>query len=273
MAVRIKFWLVGNAFTLSMIVSPLFIDVGSVTATPVKKATQPNLIEQLIFHFTGRQKPNRPRVLTRGDRRTGLAGGRGSESTNCEADIVALIPKYNLGVTMTDTPTFWFYIPPSTLAVESLKFSLLDSISQDQKEIWTKQLLSESKQLKSGLFKVKYQGQPLKDSSYQWEFSYRQAGCPNTQTLSGAVRKEIFPNLVLAKNPRERFRSYAQNGIWHELLTELITIKQQQPKNPQLVADFRSLFFDSEDIKYLSSDLQQPDRDLMEEIINAQVIN
>jgi hypothetical protein len=273
MPARIKFWLFGTAFTLSTIVSPLLVNTGGVTAAPAKETKQtkqtkqPNLIDRLIFRFKSGEKPDRPRASASGDRRTRLAGGKNS-STNCEADIVALMPKYNLGVTMTDTPTFWFYIPPSSVAVESLKFSLVDDTNP-----WETQLITESKQLKSGLFKVQYQGKPLIESSYQWKFSYKQVGCRDTQTLSGEVRKEVYPNLVRSKNPREQLRIYAQNGIWHELLTELITLRQQQPKNLQLAADFRSLFFDSEDLRYLSSDSIEPDLALMGKIVDAQVIN
>ncbi len=264
MTKRTKSWLISAAFTLSTIVALGLIDIPGVAAAPTKEEKPSSLIDKLIFFFKGGQKKDLPRVSATG-RRTKIAGSRDI----CKVNIVALIPDSNLGVTTSSNPIFWFYISHDSVNVESLRFSLLN---REQKEIWATDLSVTSKKIKSGLLKVPYQGQPLMDGAYQWQFSYKETRC-DPILLSGKVQKESHPHLGLGNNARERLRIYAQNGIWYELLTELITLRQEQPQDTQLAADFRSLIFESEHIKYFqSTDPSKEDRDLMEKIVKAKVI-
>jgi Domain of Unknown Function (DUF928) len=268
MTTKIESWLLSTAFILSTFTLVSSIELSIAIAVPTKQEPKPTgLIDRLklIFSFHDGANKDRPRVSAAG-RRTRVAGSRDI----CKADIVALIPSYNLGVTASRNPTFWFYLPPSAIDAESLEFSVFD---REQKEIWSQQLSSTSKQFRSGLLKIPYQGRPLADGDYQWAFSYREPGCDRT-LLTGKVQKESHPNLVVGKTPRERLYTYARNGIWYELLTELIMLRQQQPQDLQLAADFRSLIFESETIKYyrlksLPTDPTTEDRDLMEKIVSA----
>ena len=269
MTKKLKFWLFSAAFTFSTLISPGVIDIHSAAAAPNKESKPTSLMDKLIFFFRGGANKNQPRVSAAG-RRTRVAGSR----DGCKTDVAALIPNYNLGVTMSTNPNFWFYIPTSSSNAEYLKFTVLN---REQKEVWQTELPVTSKKLKSGLLKLPYQGQPLTDGAYQWEFSYKETGC-DLVLLSGKVQKESHPNLIVGKTPQKRLRIYAQNGIWYELLTELITLRQQQPKDSRLAADFRSLIFESETIKYYLpksslTDSNIEDRDLMEKILKSQVID
>jgi hypothetical protein len=272
MTTKIESWLSSATFIFSTFTLISSIDLSMAIAVPTKQEPKPTGLTdrlKLVFSFHSGANKDRPRVSAVG-RRTRVAGSRDS----CKADIVALIPSYNLGVTASSNPTFWFYLAPNAIDAESLKFSVFD---REQKEIWTQQLPSTSKKFRAGLFKIPYQGQPLTDGAYQWEFSYREPGC-DPILLTGKIQKESHLNLVIGKTPRERLYTYARNGIWYELLTEIIILRQQHPKDLQLAADFRSLFFESETIKYylpksVATELNIEDRDLMEKIVNAQPIN
>jgi hypothetical protein len=296
MTKKIKLWLVTAIFTVGAISTSGLINPCITVAAPTKELKSPSTADKLIFFFKGGEKRQQLRLETTGKRRTRVAGSRG-----CGADIVALMPRSNLGVTSSANPTFWFYLPPSDLDLKSLTFKvfgLANSTDLVEQEIWTTQLPLKSQKIAIGLLQVPYQGKLLTSGTYRWEFSYQQVGCNNPQVLSGYVQKENHPNIRIIKQTREslsakadtfaeakasptrterlrqQLQLYAINGIWHELLTELITLRQQQPNNSQLVIDFRSLLFESEDIKYiLSSDRQQVDRDLMENIVNAPLIN
>jgi Domain of Unknown Function (DUF928) len=265
MTKKIEFWLVSVAFTLLTIASPGLIGISSLMAAPPKETKSPSRANKLIFFFKGGEKTNQPRVNAQGKRRTRIAGSR-----SCGSDIVALIPRSNQGSTISSSPTFWFYLPPNAFNLEFLQFRLFNP---EGKEIWMTQLAPSSQSIQAGLLKVEYQGPPLVDGAYQWKFHYQQANCNNPQILSGYVWKETHPDLALGINPFQRLRIYAKTGIWHELLTELITLRQQQPQDLQLATDLRSLFFESETIKYsLPDDPTKDDLDLMEKIINAQII-
>jgi Domain of Unknown Function (DUF928) len=288
MTKKIEFGLVTAIFTIVAIFGSGLISPPITIAAPIKELKSPSAADKLIFFFKGGEKRQQLRLETTGKRRTRVAGSRG-----CGADIVALMPRSNLGVTSSANPTFWFYLPQSDLDLKSLTFKVFGfgkaeaiaranaplpptttSTDSTEQEIWTQQLQLKSQEIAVGLLPVLYQGQLLTSGTYRWEFSYQQVGCNNPQVLSGYVQKENHPNIKTIKQPRARLQLYAINGLWYELLTELITLRQQQPDNNQMVIDFRSLLFESEDVKYmLSSDRQQVDRDLMENIINAPLIN
>jgi Domain of Unknown Function (DUF928) len=293
---KIEFWLVAAIFTISGSGS---IDPYITAAAPTKEVksvssgegSANSISDKLIFSFKGGEKKQQPRLEMTGKRRTRVAGSRG-----CGADIVALMPRSNLGVTSSANPTFWFYLPQSDLDLQSLTFKVFGfgkavsaerrlrqrtasafaeapptttSTDSTEQEIWTQQLPLKSQKVAAGLLSVPYQGQFLTAGTYRWEFSYQQVGCNNPQVLSGYVQKENYSNLGTIRQPRDRLQLYAKNGIWHELLTELITLRQQQPKNSQVVVDFRTLLFESEDVKYLLSSGQ----DLTENIVVAPLIN
>jgi hypothetical protein len=279
MTKKIEFWLVTAVFTISAISGSGLVNPRTTIAAPTKeinsipsgKGSANGTSDKLIFSFKGGEKKQQPRLETIGKRRTRVAGSRG-----CGADIVALMPRSNLGVTNSASPTFWFYLPPNDLDLKSLTFKVFSSTTSTdstEQEIWTAQLPLKSQKIATGLLPVPYQGQFLTAGTYRWEFSYQQVGCSNPQILSGYVQQEKYSNPETTKQPIQRLQFYAKNGIWHELLTELITLRQQQSDNIQLAANFRSLLLESEDVKYILSDGQQVDRDLMENIVTAPLIN
>jgi hypothetical protein len=268
---QIKCWL-AIACSLSTIVANESIEIHSVRALPSQQAQPQGIVDRLIFYFNGGAKTERPRASVNGKRRTRVAGSR--NPSTCGTEIVALMPRSNLGITRSSQPTFWFYLGASNLPVKSIKLSIFKPDNSAAPELWTSQLPVTSKKIESGLLKISYQGQPLVDGDYQWQFSYQQVGCQEVQTLSGYVRKESQPNIPTFTNYRERLFFYANNGIWHELLTDTIALRQQRSGDLQLNEDFRSLFFESADVRYtLSTDETTVDRDLTEKIINARVID
>jgi Domain of Unknown Function (DUF928) len=266
MTKKIEFWLVCATLAVGATVSLPLIDLPSGTTAPTPQDRSTGIVDRLIFVVNGSGKKQPPHPD--GKRRTKVAGSRG-----CGTDIVALMPQSNLGVTISTDPTWWFYLAPSNVDVKSIQFRLLESDSSLGTEIWTTQLLPKPSQLDPGLLQVKYQGKPLINGTYQWQFRYQQVGCDRIQTVAGYLHKTTVPQFTAIENPRERLIYYAKQGIWHELLTELITLRQQQPENSQLNIDLRSIF-ESNDVKYrLSTDETQIDRELLEQIVNARVID
>jgi Domain of Unknown Function (DUF928) len=183
------------------------------------------------------------------------------------------MPRSNLGATTSQYPTLWFYVGSNSHDVESIKFTVFASSNPANRETWTAQIPPKFPKLETGLLKIKYPGRALQSGNYEWELNYQQAGCSKPQTLSGYIHKQIAPRLLSIDNPQARWRSYASNGIWYELLDELIVARKQQPDNSLLTADFRSLFFDSKDVNYtLAADETAIDRDLSEKIVTASVL-
>ncbi len=287
MTAKSNFRLAGCAFVLSMIVCAGFIEIPGVLIGASAAAKQDSLWDKIVF-LTNKAWQKVSGVRTVGRRQTGLAGGRGPESS----DLVALIPEASdksfVGVTITDQPTFWFYIPPkfTELNLKFMKFTLKDK-NKGGKELWSSELLTDSLKLSSGLMPISYKGDKIKVSgTYFWELSYQQAGIYQGKErllpkslLSGNLQKEVFATSLTNQTVPNRINIYARNGILHDLITDLITEKQQSPNDQQLANAFRSLIFESAEVKFTKTINEkgiiklQEDTELMESIVTAKVIN
>lgn len=288
MTAKSNFRLASCAFVLSTIVLPGFIEISTVFAAPPTATKQTNLWDKIIFLTNGAWQ----KILGKkqaGVRQTRIAAGRGAVAREIDArgsepksDIVALIPASNgdfVGVSITDKPTFWFYVSPtfSELKLKSMKFTLRN---QQDEELWSTKLLTDNPKLISGLMPITYKGEQLKlDGIYFWELSYQQTDIQQgkirvfQQKLRGNLQKETFINFPINQKIPDRINTYARNGIWYDLITELITQKQRNPGDQQLGKAFRDLIFESPDVKYLTINEKKDDIELMEGIVTAKVLN
>ncbi|WP_310488399.1 DUF928 domain-containing protein [Chamaesiphon sp. VAR_69_metabat_338] len=267
MTKQYNFWLIITVLTIFTAIVSVPIDIYPATASPKKPDRSISPADKLIFVFNSNNSPGRSTENRSGMRRTKVAGSRG-----CGTEIVALIPRSHLGVTISDRPTLWFYLGASNREVESIEFTVFPSHNPGDRTTWSAQILPKDRKLETGLLKVKYPGRALRAGNYEWEFNYQQAGCNKPQTLAGYLQKETNSQLASIDNSQQRWRSYAKNGIWHELLDELI-LGRQQPPQSQFITDLRSLFFESKDVNYtLATDENSIDRDLSEKIVTANVI-
>jgi Domain of Unknown Function (DUF928) len=280
MITKSNFRLASCAFVLSTIVLSGCIETPIVLAAPPTASKQTNLWDKIVFLANGAwQKVTGKRQA--GVRQTRIAAGRGARGSEGKSDIVALIPANNgdfVGVSITDRPTFWFYISPtfSESNLKSMKFTLRN---QQNEELWSTNLSINNPQIGSGLMPITYKGDQLKaDGIYFWELSYQQtdirsgrAKLPKPKLL-GNLQKATFTNLPANQKILDRINIYARNGIWYDLITELITSKHQNPNDQQLANAFRTLIFESPDVKYLSIDEKKDDVELMEAIVTAKVL-
>jgi Domain of Unknown Function (DUF928) len=271
-----KFWLAAIFWVLSLVVTTDIAWPNSTWAGP--KTEQGSRPGKLLFSVSERTRKKQA-VLTRNGVRRRMAGVRGGDTP------IALIPQVNgryIGTTLASHPTFWFYLPAITPKLQSVQLRLFD---QTQKEVWAVQTTGEMLPMSAGLLKISYTGQPLKDGLYFWELTYQNehqvTGLASSREdrstatgLSGYLEKETSVNLVLPQKIPDRLRTYASNGIWYDLLTELIALRQLNSTDRQLEADFRSLIFDSPAVKYfLPGDPSKADLEIMERIVNGQVLN
>jgi hypothetical protein len=172
------------------------------------------------------------------------AGSRGCEeiegqssSSDEEKLLTALVPAYQTtdsdlvwGLTTSERPTFWFYVPYTLTSQYAIEFVLKD----DQGNY---------------VYKVKFPGEGtppgiislrlpptvslLRDRDYTWYFLlYCGARAPDNY-INGFIRRVERPNLehqLRSISPRERAILYAEQGIWYEALTELIQLRRDNNK-------------------------------------------
>ncbi|NJO78790.1 MAG: DUF928 domain-containing protein [Cyanobacteria bacterium RM1_2_2] len=170
-------------------------------------------------------------------------GTRGGCATQQPA-LTALIPKTNLGLTLQDYPTFFWYVPPNTAA--AAEFVLLD---ESNAQIYTAMMPVTNQ---AGLVQVNLPADdsvpPLEpDKLYHWYFSLicdpldRSAD----QFTDGWVQKtqpsaEVAQQLETASEPA-KFAIYSEAGIWYDALATLATLRQQQPTNAALAQQWQTL--------------------------------
>lgn len=170
-------------------------------------------------------------------------GTRGGCATQQPA-LTALIPETNLGLTLQEYPTLFWYVPPNTAA--AAEFVLLD---QNNAEVYTAMVPITNQ---AGLVQVSLPTDgsvpPLEtDKLYHWYFSLicdpldRSAD----QFTDGWVKRtQPNPELVqqLAAAPEQvKFSVYGEWGIWYDAISSLAALRQQQPENVELAKHWQAL--------------------------------
>jgi hypothetical protein len=218
-----------------------------------------NPIEKLIY--------NDPRESTTvpGDRKK----GGGEKRDFCQIHdaaatnkLIALVPDKNIGFTITDRPTFWFYIPfkPGVTA----EFTLRD---ENNKVVYTTQTfqLTNTPGIISITLPQTVSGLDIGSietgkKRYRWFFSVI---CNSERrdediTVKGYVQRIALSPAVMNRikqaTGRDRLLLYAKNGLWYEAITELAEMRRRQPQDRQIATDWADLMANEKiQLKELSS--------------------
>ena len=187
------------------------------------------------FSGDGRPKP--------GSRRGGASRG------NCpptQPPLTALIPENNLGLTAKEHPNLWFYIPYNSREINRGELMLLD---ENQRPALEKPISVEFSRT-PGIIGVTLPstGQPLElEREYRWFFELvcDPDNPSNNPRVDGWI-KRVQPsqelNSQLENNQTEqRYRVYAENGIWYDALTAIIQKMCVDGSNLTLTSDWSDL--------------------------------
>ncbi len=169
---------------------------------------------------------------------------RGGCASSSQLSLTALVPKNKIARTVSDYPTFFFYLPQTE--AELAEFILEDESGNQiyQQDLTIKNL--------SGVIGVTIPANtnvpPLEvGKNYTWKFT---VVCDpddrsSDQLESGIVRRVELSADILRQlenaDPRQKIFIYAQNGIWQDALSNLAAARQANPDDPELTADWESL--------------------------------
>jgi hypothetical protein len=171
----------------------------------------------------------------------------GASRDDCPAvgtPLTALVPDNNLGLTIAESPTFWFFVPQLPATARSGEFVLQDEKHNDVYR--TPFSLSGKPGVVSIRLPSNLQSSLKTDQMYRWYFRiYCQ---PQTTSVyfwvEGWVKQvALNPSLesqLEAAKPRE-YIAYAENGIWHEALTKLAELRLSDPQNATLSENWTQL--------------------------------
>jgi hypothetical protein len=231
-----------NFTALAMAVFAIAVTLSSLL-TPMQAVPAPILLSQNV-NF----KP--PRVTAPDNRQAGTHRG-----PTCPPDlsIIPLIPESKIGLTLTESPTFFAYISDSSTQVE---FSL-----QANDEEGTEVYKTTFKVDKPGIVEVSIPA--IGDSQksleigqrYQWMFL---VACNKDDVseegwrdwsgdyyVQGIVQRieaeETLKNDLANPDPMARAMAYAKNGIWYETLATLAQMRRLAPDDSGAMAEWTQL--------------------------------
>lgn len=224
----------------------LFINL-TITPTPLSAPISPQeLFNQfLIVQNSKRVRLNVPPVGAPGSRRGGASRG---PCPPVEIPLTALVPETNIGLTVSERPTFWFYIPYNPTPVRSVEFVLLD---EKRNAIYQTTLPIKDT---PGIMSVSVASSvpPLEAGKrYQWVFSVICDPSNRTEDIfvRGQVKREplnssLETQLQATQTERDRIIIYAANGLWYDALTALAKLRHNSPQDQTLANDWRDLLSD-----------------------------
>jgi Domain of Unknown Function (DUF928) len=149
------------------------------------------------------------------------------------------------GLTTSERPTFWFYVPYTKDLTASAEFILQDSAGNDISRN------AIALPPKPGVIGVSLPSNASLQvgKTYRW---YLKVRCNQRQTASvpiyveGDIQRVNLDSHVMqqseaAVSPRQKVAIYASEGIWFDSLTMLAQLRQKNPNDASVAWDWQSL--------------------------------
>jgi Domain of Unknown Function (DUF928) len=143
-------------------------------------------------------------------------------------------------VSAIDRPTFWFFVPDALSPDTPISFVLEDS---EGNPLYEHQFNVTSP---GGVVSVTLPNPPLEMGKlYHWAFRISDDASSEPEFVEGWVeRREPDADLsdrLARSSDREKVALYAEKGFWHDALTQLALLRQANPEDEALNADWTSL--------------------------------
>ncbi|MEG3918775.1 DUF928 domain-containing protein [Microcoleus sp. T3_A4] len=169
---------------------------------------------------------------------------RGGCASISQLGLTALMPKNKIGRTVSDYPTFFFYLPQTE--AQSAEFILQD---QSGNQIYKQDVTISNL---SGVIGVSIPADknvpPLEvGKSYTWNLTVicdsqdRSADQIEIGTVRRVELSEDIRRQLDQADPRQKTVIYAENGIWQDALSTLAAARRDQPNDTTFKADWESL--------------------------------
>jgi hypothetical protein len=225
----------------------LFLGLAATTSFPIlvrAQSGQTSTGQSIAGNWNAFNPPNRGLP----DGRQEGGGVRGGNCPNIQNKLIALIPATNIGLTVAEYPTLYWYVPETASAETALamEFVLQD---EDGKEVYNSGKLPAlgSAGIVSYTMPAK-SSKPLEvGKNYQWFFSI----ICNPDDRSGDVRvqgwvKRVEKSLTLAQeleaaSEKERPFIYARESLWFDTLSSLAQLQRQNPGNETFATKWEEL--------------------------------
>jgi hypothetical protein len=183
------------------------------------------------------------------------------ESPNSDRRLTALVPEYKnsleagkykpeltkiWGMTASEHPTIWFYIPYHQDSISRIDFSLIDGDNLTKKTVF-KNAIKRPTQPGIVSFSLPQTSTPLTvDRLYQWELKLTMKRQLDREiSVKGWIQRVALNNQLndsINQAPLDRQAAlYAENGFWYDALSSLAQLRREQPQDLALIQDWQNL--------------------------------
>jgi hypothetical protein len=159
--------------------------------------------------------------------------------------LTALIPQSNVGITVAQYPTLFFYIPNVNLEGVTAELSI---VNNEGEEVYKTVKLKSPDRIVSINFSDFPSLPPLEvGKSYPWSFQaiVDEENRGDGPRVTGWIKRVSLDSKLQHKLetalPQEKPAIYASNGLWYDALTSLAKLRCSYPNNPTFSSDWESL--------------------------------
>jgi Domain of Unknown Function (DUF928) len=212
-----------------------------VTLTAIPLLSMPSMAGRVTFKPPGDPAPKNS---SGGASRDGSVGAAACSSArgSMVRSVTPVLPKTNIGLTLTEHPTVFVYVPETS--VRKAFFSIQD---EDSNHIYQTDVNLPST---SGIIRVK-----LPDSApslkagknYKWSLVIICTADlePDSPFVSGWIRR-VEPNSTINSYNNQSITldsvsKLAETGIWYDMLATLAQLRSLQPQNQALATSWQNL--------------------------------
>ncbi|MEB3358363.1 MAG: DUF928 domain-containing protein [Synechococcales bacterium] len=172
-------------------------------------------------------------------------GGTRGDCSSADKPLMALMPDTNFGQTVSDYPTFYWYVPQ--ISAEAAEFVLLD---EDNNEIFITTFAIADQPGVISLSLPEGSGMPPLEvgKDYNWYFSLICDFSDRSGDLftNGWIRRVDTTTLglgdrLMTASESDRALIYAEAGLWFEALDTLARLRRLNPSDPAVQAQWGTL--------------------------------
>ncbi|WP_299413528.1 DUF928 domain-containing protein [Acaryochloris sp. IP29b_bin.148] len=179
--------------------------------------------------------------------RRGLATRGGGCKVSGEPTLTALVPKNNMGLSASATPTLHWFIPQNTYKFMTFSLYVMDAEDNPQDLIYTSRLeVSGQPELASVTIPEQDTAALEPGVNYRWVVKLH---CSETSRrgLSAMGWLNYIPpspevmNQLASAPPEDQYNIYAEAGYWYDAVRELVAQKRINPQSPTVKQAWKAL--------------------------------
>ena len=223
------------AFAITWGVATLTIYSPSVQAQPSSltinsdsvevKSLSPKELDPDELDFSG---TGRPKKRTAG-------GTKNPDCPKVEQPLTALVPK-EMGLTVSNSPTFWFYIPYQFQEVQTGEFVLQDQ--RGERDIYRTTFNFSAT---PGIVSIRLPDNLPENLAIERPYLWSLTVFCNPEDTDANTFVRGYVQKIKENPSLQNYTDYANNSIWHDALTDLAQRRRSEPQEPILQKDWESL--------------------------------